>query len=53
MHADGAFASLPAQDADTGLSASLLSGEIYAFLLLGEDNELVPRYRRRLAAALN
>ena len=35
MHADGAFASLPAQDADTGLSASLLSGEIYAFLLLG------------------
>ena len=24
-----------------------------AFLLLGEDNELVPRYRRRLAAALH
>ena len=34
-HADGALASLPSQDADTGLSASLLSGEIYAFLLLG------------------
>jgi len=34
-HADGVLASLPSQDADTGLSASLLSGEIYAFLLLG------------------